>query len=402
MIQPQANNSQRSSELFEYRKYYRDLYYPKDNTNIIDFWDKSLLYGKINKDLDSIMVNSSNLKILKQNTTTSNQNQYLVSFAADSFQEFLEEFQRADQQKVIQKSRLNPIKIQKSAIAPEIEYKARVRNVLDALMKNDLNEFENKLITFNDYINLFCIRVDIAKPIMSQTGYITSKLISPLATGLVFELSLLDHGLDPTKDKDYLKDPNYKFLINTAEKYSFFVDKNAPWRLVFNLSTQYASTKFAKYNCNDINEVQSKLYSPSYLSDWSLLKNSLITHYNEQALKKNKVQIPYYCEENELVKFDTINKQRAEQNQYEDIFWIKLYYYVRLKEEKISMTQKQFNIKLNHLEKIYISSGTEMCLKLINQDTKLFLDGGTNPSYSQFIVVEKNKLKNNSSFLLNI
>lgn len=399
---PPAKNNQKSSELFEYRKYYRDLFYPKDNTNIIDFWNNSLLYGKINKDLDPIVITSSNLKVLKQNTITTNQNQYLVNFAADSFQELLLEFQRADQQSVIKKSKLNPLKIQRSALIPEQVYKVRVRNVLDALLKNDLNEFENKLITFSDYINLFCSRMDIAKPIISQTGYINSKLSSPLITGLMFELSLNDHGTDQKKDKDYLQDPNYKFLINTAEKYSFFVDKNAPWRLVYNLSTQYAASKFSKYNCADIDEVHSKIYSPTYLTDWSYLKSALIQHYNEQALKKTKVQVPSYCEENEVILFDTIYKEKAEQNQFEDIFWIKLYYYIRLKEEKISMTQVQFNTKLNHIDRVYTVSGTEMCLKLINQETKQFLDGGTNPSYSQHIVVEKNKLKNNSSFILKI
>ena len=399
---PLAKNNQKSSELFEYRKYYRDLFYPKDNTNIIDFWNNSLLYGKINKDLDPIVITSSNLKVLKQNTITTNQNQYLVNFAADSFQELLLEFQRADQQSVIKKSKLNPLKVQKGALIPEQEYKVRVRNVLDALLKNDLNEFENKLITFSDYINLFCSRMDIAKPIISQTGYINSKLSSPLITGLMFELSLHDHGTDQKKDKDYLQDPNYKFLINTAEKYSFFVDKNAPWRLVYNLSTQHAASKFSKYNCLDINEVHSKIYSPTYLTDWSYLKSVLIQHYNEQALKKKKVQVPSYCEENEVILMDTIYKEKAEQNQFQDIFWIKLYYYIRLKEEKISITQAQFNTKLNHLDRVYIISGAEMCLKLINQETKQFLDGGTNPSYSQHVVVEKNKLKNNSSFIFKV
>jgi len=266
---PLAKNNQKSSELFEYRKYYRDLFYPKENTNIIDFWNKSLLYGKINKDLDPIVITSNNLKVLKQNTITTNQNQYLINFAADSFQEFLLEFQRADQQSIIRKSKLNPLKVQRSALIPEQVYKVRVRNVLDALLKNDLNEFENKLIIFSDYINLFCSRMDIAKPIISQTGYILSKLSSPLITGLMFELSLNDHGTDQKKDKDYLQDPNYKFLINTAEKYSFFVDKNAPWRLVYNLNTQYAASKFTKYNCANINEVHSKLFSTTYLTGWS-------------------------------------------------------------------------------------------------------------------------------------
>jgi len=400
MTSPIANNNLKSNQLFEYRKYYRDLYYPKDNTNIIDFWNNSLMYGKINNDLDPVIMDIQNLKPLKLNNPFSTKANYLINFAADSFQEFLKEFQLADQQRVIQKSKLNPLKIEKGSLLPNQEYKIRIVNVLETLMKNDLNQFNNKLLTFDDYLKLFCTNMDIAAPIITQTSFVTSKLFSPLSTGLVFELSSLDHGTDIKKDQEYLKDPNYKFLINTAEKYSFFVDKNAPWRLIFNLNTEYAKNKFSNYNCSSIDDVHSNLYSPTYLNDWILIKENLIKHYNEQALKKSKVQIPYYCENSEDVRFNTITKQNALEEQYNELFWVKLYYYIRLKEEQLSMNQNQFNIKLNHLDSIYRTSGLQFTLKWINQQTKLFLDGGTNPSYNQHIKVEKSKLKNNSSFLL--
>ena len=139
---------------------------------------------------------------LKQNVLTPNNSNYLINFAADSFQEFVSEVQLADLTRTIPKSKLNPINIKKASLLPNQEYKVRIRTVLDLLMKNDLNQFNNKLLTFKDYLNLFCTNMDIAAPAITQTAYVTSKLFSPLATGLVFELSLFDHGTDSKKDKE--------------------------------------------------------------------------------------------------------------------------------------------------------------------------------------------------------
>ena len=66
-----AKNNQKSIEQYTFRKYYDVVYYPKEYTNIINFWKNSILYGKVNRDLDSIILNTNNLKVLK----TSNINQ---------------------------------------------------------------------------------------------------------------------------------------------------------------------------------------------------------------------------------------------------------------------------------------------------------------------------------------
>ena len=36
-------------------------------------------------------------------------------------------------------------------------------------------------------------------------------------------------------DDENRKDPNFEFYRNSAKNFGFFVDKNAPWRLVANL-----------------------------------------------------------------------------------------------------------------------------------------------------------------------
>jgi hypothetical protein len=391
-----AKNNQKSIEQFIYRKQYDVFYYPKQYTNIIDFWKTSLLYGKIDKNLNAVMLDPNYLKVVKTNNTTQNTQHYVLNFVADSFSEFLTEVQRADQLKVIPKSKLNPIRVTKSTIIPQTDYKEIMNNFLNSVFKQDT--LRNKILNLNDFLNKFCFLISNTSLYVSQTAYVTNAISSPTINGLIIELSNLEHGTDQPKDTQYLQDPNYQFFINTAEKYSFFVDKNAPWRMVFNLNTDYALQKLKKYEINSLEEMFTKAYNPTYLTDWKILKDLLLQFYNEKVLVKSNISVPTICEDGTL-KIKTLNKELLTNNVYNDLFWIKLYYYVRLKEENIRLSQTQFENKIHTLTCVYNSSGETASLELINNDTKPFLDGGSNPSYNQTVQTNKNKSLKNSSYI---
>ena len=391
-----AKNNQKSIEQYTFRKYYDVVYYPKEYTNIIDFWKNSILYGKVNRDLDSIILNTNNLKVLK----TSNINQanqfYVMSFVADAFNEMVVEFQRADQLSLIPKSKLNPLKIVRATIIPQNNYNETIRLFLDTSF--DQNKLRNKIINLNDFLNEFSFVMSSTSLYVSQTSFVMNNVASPTITGLVIDLSNLDNGDDQQKVSQYLNDPNYQFFINTAEKYSFFVDKNAPWRLVFNLSTNYALEKMKQNNFNSIDEMFANAYTTTYTTDWKVIKDTLIQYYNDKVFVKTKLQSPVLNDEGHIVS-QTINKQIINNNTYNDLFWIKMYYYVRLREEDIRINQNQFENKLVRLTSIYNSSGEKAALEYINKDTKPFLDGGTNPSYDQVIEVNKKKKMKSSNFI---
>jgi hypothetical protein len=391
-----AKNNQKSIEQYTFRKYYDVVYYPKEYTNIIDFWKNSILYGKVNRDLDSIILNTNNLKVLK----TSNINQanqfYVMSFVADAFNEMVVEFQRADQLSLIPKSKLNPLKIVRATIIPQNNYNETIRLFLDTSF--DQNKLRNKITNLNDFLNEFSFVMSSTSLYVSQTSFVMNNVASPTITGLVIDLSNLDNGDDQQKVSQYLNDPNYQFFINTAEKYSFFVDKNAPWRLVFNLSTNYALEKIKQNNFNSIDEMFANAYTTTYTTDWKVIKDTLIQYYNDKVFVKTKLQSPVLNDEGHIVS-QTINKQIINNNTYNDLFWIKMYYYVRLREEDIRINQNQFENKLVRLTSIYNSSGEKSALEYINKDTKPFLDGGTNPSYDQVIEVNKKKKMKSSNFI---
>ena len=390
-----AKNNQKSIEQFIYRKQYDLVYYPKDYTNIINFWNQSLLYGKIDNNQDSIMLDTANLKLLKTNTITQNKQFYALSFVADAFNEFILEVQRADQARVIPKSKLNPIKVTKASIVPQTNYKDTINKFFDSVFSK--NKLRNQITNLNDFLNEFCFFMMNTSLYVTQTAFITNNISSPTITGLVIELSDLKHDEDEPKAINYLEDPNYQFFINTAEKYSFFVDKNAPWRMVFNLGTSYALQKFKNYNFNSLDEVFANAYKPTYLTDWKILRDLLLQYYTDYVLVKPKIQIVELCG-NDSITQKTITKENLD-NVYGDLFWIKLYYYVRLREEDIRINQNEFENRMRKMVSIYNVGGEMEALKYINKDTKPFLDGGTNPSYAQVIEVHKNKKARTSNFI---
>lgn len=391
-----AKNNQKTAQQFIFRKYYDVIYYPKDYTNIIDFWKNSLLYGKVDKELDSVMVNTNYLKVLKTNSVVRSTQNYAVSFVADCFNEMVLEFQRADQFKIIPKSKLNPLNVSNSIIIPKTKYDETIKLFLDSSFTKSI--LKDKIYNLKDFLNYFITIISNTSLNVSQTSFMSSNISSPSVSGLVIELSTLDHGDDRPKASQYLQDPNYQFFINTAEKYSFFVDKNAPWRLVYNISTSFAAEKMKTYNFNSVDEMFSNVYSKTYLSDWKELKTLLTDYYKNNVETKTKVQRPELACDNSVVN-KSITKELLADNTYNDLFWIKLYYFVRLREEDIRLSQIQFENKLRQLTNIYNSSGEINSLQFINKDTKPFLDGGTNPSYSSVIEVSKNKKLKTSNFI---
>lgn len=391
-----GKNNQKTAQQFIFRKYYDVIYYPKDYTNIIDFWKNSLLYGKVDTELDSVMVNTNYLKVLKTNSVVRSTQNYAVSFVADSFNEMVLEFQRADQFKIIPKSKLNPLNVSNSIIIPKTKYDETIKLFLDSSFTKSI--LKDKTYNLKDFLNYFISIISNTSLNVSQTSFVSSNISSPSISGLVIELAFLDHGEDRPKASQYLEDPNYQFFINTAEKYSFFVDKNAPWRLVYNVSTSFAAEKMKTYNFNSVDEMFSNVYSKTYLSDWKELKTLLTDYYKNNVETKLKVQRPELNCDSSIVN-KSITKELLADNTYNDLFWIKLYYFVRLREEDIRLSQIQFENKLRQLTNIYNSSGEISALQFINKDTKPFLDGGTNPSYSSVIEVSKSKKLKTSNFI---
>jgi hypothetical protein len=79
---------------------------------------------------------------------------------------------------------------------------------------------------------------------LTKTGYILSTHCSPFVSGLVIEIAKEKHGI--VNDKrilDFTNDPNYEMMRNAARRVGFMLDRNAPWRFVFNVASGGLATQ---------------------------------------------------------------------------------------------------------------------------------------------------------------
>ena len=394
-MDPKAKNTLTTGLLYENRKFYDVIYFPKDKTNTINFWRNSFLYGRLNQDTESIVIKLENLEVVPDATD----NFYVNKIVSLAYKEFITEYKKADLIKIIPKSNLNPLKVKKTLIEPNKQYEDNLNQLLDIVINSNKNLFNNNICSLQEFINNISSLLLTTNAILTKSKFITSNVCSISSTGLSIEFSNNEHGDDTKKTSKYINDQNFTFFMNTAEKYSFFIDKNAPWRIVFNLNTSYALTKIKELGYNDLQDYLDNAFDKNYITDYQTIKKIITEKYNSLYLKKSKTQIYSFSHEEQKILFDT--KFKNEASQLDDLIWIKLWYFFRVCEENLNMTQQQFDLNLNKITKLY-NIDKQKCLKWIEQETNPFLDGGKNPSYTQFVSVNKSKSANSPTFLFRI
>lgn len=396
-----ADNNTTTNLTYQTRKYYK-YNIINDVDNQIDFWYKKRYYGMLDKKATPVYLNKNYLKsIISQGINSQVKKQSLLNVASDCLKEMMVEFKSANTAFIISKSIYNPLNIKKSTLIFEDEYTNYIRDYLNLWYNTNKNKIDNEVENFNHFLKLFINSFNLlSNPIITQTSYLMSSLCSPSITGLSFEVSNEQHDKDVKKINNYINDQNFEFVYNTAAKYSFMIDKNAPWRFVFNVSTNYALQKLNDYGVESLDDMFSQFYTYPHLVEYSILKDELIKFYNIRITNKSQLQKSSYCHSTKGLTFETI--VRDSNTDKDDIFWISMYYFIRCKEEKIGMSQSQFNADLEKIKMLYNAYGEQKTLDWIMNKNKKFLDGGMNPTYNQYRSVFINKNNNSTPYIFSI
>lgn len=234
-----ARNGMNSKDLFQKRLDYLNVYPIGPNIPLpISFRTQNYKsYGKINNRKDFVFVDDESL------VQISNSGVFVLNFVADAFRD-LEKYINTDKG-----NKLLPDNFFTTQWGPKRgwfnineEYQSSMNTLynnfigpyLDGKVKHkDVINFETFLdIFFNEYLSEMIKEAPITK-----TGLVSSRFISPNASGLCIELSTKDHGDDNPKVIDFLSNPNFEFYALAASKFGFLIDQNAPWRLVANLNS---------------------------------------------------------------------------------------------------------------------------------------------------------------------
>jgi len=230
-----GDNSLNARRIFEARKLYRDNAF-KNLTDKLDFWSGSdSNYGKVNFANQTVYLSESNLKQL----SSSNGVCLAADFVVNAFDEMKEYIQKAVALKKVDPRssyiKLDPVRGWTSVnelhhIHVDYLYKMFVVGYL--LEGNQIQSIES----FEHFLAHFLGYMQFVKNPFTRTGFILSRFCPPNISGLVIELTTDDKSQDLLKQVA-LVDPNFDFVKKTLKKFGFYIDKNAPYRLVADITS---------------------------------------------------------------------------------------------------------------------------------------------------------------------
>ena len=204
---------------------------------IKDFWKfENIFYGRVDKNYSSVTAFPSKLVNVEEEV-------YLLDFVADAYKQLQLEFKLAVSSGKIPQGipHFSEFKATKGYINPAITYNrvfSQVQELLVAAIIGNL-EADKASLTFRGFYDIFSLFLPLAVrdfPVL-LSGIMTSKKTYLPHTGISFEIADLSHGTDKAKI-EIIDSVCFEFFINAASKYGFYIDKNAPWRLVANLSSK--------------------------------------------------------------------------------------------------------------------------------------------------------------------
>tara|TARA_R110002110_G_scaffold40699_2_gene129974 strand:+ start:5738 stop:7024 length:1287 start_codon:yes stop_codon:yes gene_type:complete len=298
-----GSNNLGAKEVFMQRALYSGLAYSGDTGEVKtsppltkNFWlYENLFYGRIREINNTIYSIEPKEEYMKNLTTTGGPPQVMVlDFVADAYAGFLRDYQKAivERKVNIESEYLSgQFLATKGYLRATKEYDKYKDEVYSAFSENYERDkkFKEAVSSFDTYMPQyvdFLLKVGKSLPI-TKTGFMVSGKSSPMASGLCVEVADLKHSVDSIKNEFFIDDCNFGVYQILAANNGFLVDKNAPWRLVADIS----STQMLKY-ATAINssigageDILDFYFSDASSGELEDLQRSMVRNYNIFARK---------------------------------------------------------------------------------------------------------------------
>ena len=370
-----ANKKMKAKLLYDERVKYKEKV-PTHASNgqklpYIDMWYESSLYGRVDASVRPMYLSETNLTLVAEEVA-------VADFVADAFRDFRAKWMTLTQMGVVE-----PVGLLKDLI-PKEGWKSLHESYHLYLeeMFSDLQSwiraggYDYKLLEFNNFLEVFMEYVDDKSPHTPFTRgeYILSSKISPDFSGLIIGLHHpgVSHDNDFGKYQGYLQDPNYELYLLTAEQFGFYVDKNAPWRLVANINSDIMQQYMLAYGINGQNDLFRKYYYNARIKDLDSLRPYLASFWNSFASAYPYQKRTYVSKEvsgeyvTRAVTHQRILLPDGSPDHISNLNWIKIYFYIRAKEVGEQWTQTQYDFHAMQVSRLYLGAGYSKVLQYID------------------------------------
>jgi|15BtaG_2_1085339.scaffolds.fasta_scaffold00065_34 hypothetical protein len=399
-----GSNSQKSSrDTFNERAKYNNYAIPshviEDNPGLFrNFWFiENMYYGRIDRGHNFLVVKPEKLRPLGGQ---SNKAIFLLDFVAHAMSDFIEEYKKAISTSKIQKNDdfLSEILIEKghqNIFTEYDKYMVKLRKSVHKVMSRNQAKVEN----FDDFVQFFIDHITTRKeqlPI-TFTGFVASKLSSPLSTGVFADISSLEYDKDINKITKFIDRPNFKFFMNNCLKHGFMIDYNIPWRLCANLGSGEMGKYMDLYEVNS-DSVFEKYYDKTYTKDMQYFMDYMLKFYNrfvglrpyirrEKIINNRGLQVHRFTEKRQRMTRETLERK------YDDIYRTNLYVDLRNYESDDRYDDALVdNIKRTAIGHLNMTDGMGKALEYISHQFIGFLNDPY--AYNGFMIREEAK-KNN-------
>ena len=358
------------------RKQLYDLAFPVNlKTQPVDFWqNKYSMYGRIDFDGNPVFLreDSSLAEIVSPGNNTIN---YALPFVAEAFIDFRRFYHLAIQRKVITANTKIKLNIEKSWQSFNQLYNDHHDSFYTIVSENWLTEKNTSdIVTFKDFCVFMFKEVEkMNRPVpLTRTGVLMSKDSSILNTGLAIEISNKDYNDDPTKFRDFMQDPNFKFYVESAKKFGFFVDKNIPWRLVADLRSQPMREYMEFTSGTSMKRMFRDYYFYSFNHDLTSLRDYLQVYYRDfVSLNPTISKLNGSCIE--------VITREEEPETIEPEFWLRGYAFLRSVEANKDWSQTEFDALVSRVIQAYRSGGISKAVRKLNESFNNAEDGTERP-----------------------
>ena len=375
ILMTKPNEKPSAKETFRRKKLY-DLVFPVNlKTQPVDFWqNKYGMYGRIDFDGNPVFLreDSALAEITSPGNNTIN---YALPFVAEAFLDFRKYYHLAIQRNVISLNTNIKMDVEKSWQSFNQLYNDHHDSFYTEVAENWLTQDKTSdIITFKDFCTFMfkeIEKMESVKPI-TRTGFLMSNNSSILNTGLVIEISNKDYNDDPSKFRDFMQDRNFKFYVESAKKFGFFVDKNIPWRLVADIRSEPMPEYMDMTTGTSMKRMFRDYYFYSFNHDLTALRDYLQVYYRDfVSLNPTISKLNGSC-------IEVVNREQ-EPETIEPEFWLRGYAFLRAIEANKDWSQTEFDGFVTKVIRAYRNGGISKAVRRVNESFNNAEDGTERP-----------------------
>ena len=349
-----GSNDVGALEAFTSRALYRSLAYsadpskPQSSPTFVrgdasvpftkDFWFlEHLFYGRVDPVFNVVEVNPNYLETIGTDPTSRIK---VLGFVKDAFNDFRHEYNRraAAGNRRGENPTFSDMVPKRGYENPTFAYKDYVTKVYYDFVNIYLNEAKAAEITsFDQFVNEYMLYLETRDKKMNspvtKSAFLVGNRMSPLISGLCVEIDAKDHSEDSVKVERFIQDLDFEFYSQLATKFGFLIDKNAPWRLVANISSpemlRYAAARSG--TAATVDGIFIKFYKLTFLDELETLRDQFLQSYNT-FVDANPTTNKTYVK-NGLITIESIPRYPMTRSEFDSLYKTDYWFeqYVRVK-----------------------------------------------------------------------